>query len=468
MIDQASKLKLVVAFAACFFPICIYIEFISTTNFLSLFSFILGFTIVLSCIYLSKGGVINPLTVFSLMFSGYVIGGLYYATSDGFFGKFVSFVNLKREVAEDYLISAIVFAIVCYIFFVGGYLCQSRRLEQLRSVKKSDFSSFISRNYIFLCVPLLFVGFSYWVWVCQTIAGGVIDALIFFQVFPHLIEEHEISILPYLLYYAGSNIWLIGMLLNGTSLKNKTSLFIFFIVALVGLVISISTARITISLTYVLAQLVFIHFLIPSKRNQIVITCIGLFFAAFIVFFLRELSNYYFLNNETESASFGVLDSIVGGGNVTDLQQLVIIFHSFEIQYSLLGASYLDWLNNSVGVMFGLEPRSVGLLVHEKYIPSSSGAPTPGAIGEAFANFNVLAPIFMLFVGWILSWTHNFFIRTQNVFLIFVYSNFLVCFVFMYPKVDSTMITNFFWGAAPTVVVLLGFYLFFCLLPKKS
>lgn len=456
----------------CFFSIVLislgfYLELNSTTSYLSIISIILCLIILFSCAFLSKGGLINPLTVYSLMYSGYVLGGLYYATTDGYFGKFIGYINLERGLAEEYLIKALLFSIMCYVCFVLGYVFQSKQLENLSGIRTTGFTRFIASNYLNISIPLLIIGVFYWVWVCYTIAGSVTEALILFQVFPHLVEKHEISTLPYLLYFAGSNIWLMGIVLRVQIEENSKGLIVFSLVALLGFIISLSTARITISVTYVLAHLVFVYFVLPKVRRKIIIICFMLLVLAFFAFFLRELSNYYYLNNETDNAEFGMFQSIVGGGNITDLQQIVIIFYSFELQTSLLGASYLDWLNNSVGVLFGFEPTSIGLLVHEKFIPSSSGAPTPGSIGEAYANFNFLAPFFMLLVGWFFSYLHNFFLKTRNIFALFVYSNFLVCFVFMYPKVDSTMLINFIWGAMPTVLIILIFYFFYFLLPKK-
>lgn len=440
----------------------IYSEVYATTNYLSSLSFILLILIVFSVLFLNNNELVSPLSIFSVMYFGYVVGGYYYAQSNGYFGKFIEFVELNRMQSEQYLIMAMFFSIICYIFFVLGYSINKSKKVKLFTIKQSHFTCFLKKYYLLLSIPFLCIGFLYWVWVSNTIAGGIIDSLILFQVFPHLVEEYQISTIPYLFYYSGIYVWLLGLVLCEKKINST-----FLIASMIGFIISLSTARITLSVTYILAQLVFYYLVSFESRKKVLIVIISIFVSAFVVFFLRELSNYYYLHDNIQGSDLDVLRSIVGGGNVTDLQQLVIIFYSFDFNNALLGVTYFDWLRNSVGVALGMDPSSVGLIVSRQYVPSNSGAPTPGAIGEAYANFSLAAPMFMFYVGYVFSYLHNRVLGSSNIFMLFTYSAFLVCFVFMYPKVDSTMITNFFWGSAPTLVLLLFYYLLFNLIPKK-
>jgi hypothetical protein len=440
----------------------IYSEVHATTHYLSLLSFILLIFIMFSVLFLNNSELVSPLSFFSVMYFGYVVGGYYYAQSNGYFGKFIGFVDLSRAESERYLMLAMLFSIVCYIFFVVGYSINNYKKTELFIIKQTPFTSFVKKYYLFLSLPLVTIGFIYWVWVSNTIAGGIIDSLILFQIFPHLVEEYEISTAPYLFYYAGVYVWLLGVVLRGKKVSSA-----FVVASLIGLIISLSTARITISVTYILAQLVFYYLVCFESRRKIFIITISLLASAFVVFFLRELSNYYYLHDDIQGSDIDILRSIVGGGNVTDLQQLVIIFYSFDFNNALLGLTYFDWLRNSIGVLFGMEPSSVGLIIAKTYVPSTSGAPTPGAIGEAYANFSFATPIFIFLVGYSFSYIHAKVLNSSNIFMLFTYSTFLVCFVFMYPKVDSTMITNFFWGSAPTLF-LLSFYYCLYLIIRNS
>ena len=80
------------------------------------------------------------------------------------------------------------------------------------------------------------------------------------------------------------------------------------------------------------------------------------------------LSNSFFIGGDLRFSDISLIETVIGGGNVSDLQQLVIIFHTFDSSNALLGVSYLDWLRNTVGTQFGLEPNSIGLMIKEMFI----------------------------------------------------------------------------------------------------
>jgi hypothetical protein len=289
------------------------------------------------------------------------------------------------------------------------------------------------------------------VWVSHQIAGGVLDALMLFQIFPHLVAEHKISIAPYLLYYAGINIWLLKLI------ESRSQIGIwFYIFSILGFFISVSTARISITLTYAFTQMYLVYMVNPNSRTLIHKYFVIMALLGFFIFFLREVSNHLFINNGLglDGFEFNIFSSIIGGGNVADLQQLVIIFLTYGSGELLFGLSYLDWLNNAMSGVFDLQAQSVGLRIASLYVPETSGAPTPGAIGEAFANFHLLAPFLMFVFGVFLARLDSFVAKREKIIPYFLYASFLTSFVFLYPKVDSTMFANFFWNSFPTLMVL--------------
>ncbi|HGO9498040.1 oligosaccharide repeat unit polymerase [Aeromonas veronii] len=431
-------------------PICVISEIYAATEYISLLAMCLLILIVFAILFTRDDGVVTPLTLFSLMYSGYAIGAIYYAQSDGYFGKFIEFSGLGRHVVEQYMIQSLLLAIACYFTFWFGYALNIKRDIYYLQPKSDELIKFISKNKNLLIFPLILFVFLYWVWVCFTISGGVINALIEFQLFPHLAKDNNITIAPYLIYYAAINIWFICMLCSPNQSISKS--FVFW--ALVGFIISISTARITISISYILSLLVFAYLVKREYRSRLLVIGSTLLLSSFVIYVLREFSNYYFLYGDISKVDFNFLTGLIGGGNITDLQQLVIILNAFSLNNSLLGSSYLDWINNFVGVYFGMEPNSLGLLIHEMYMPDSSGAPTPGAVGELYANFNILSPLVIFFIGFLMAAIRNFVLSKSNILLSFCYAVFLVCFVFMYPKVDSTMFVNFIWGVVPTLLIV--------------
>jgi hypothetical protein len=389
--------------------------------------------------------------IFSVMYFGYSVGGIYYSFSDGDFGKFINFLNLEKTKAEKYLIYALIYVNICYLCTAIGYKIFSKDNQNyiLNTELTKSKRSFGSPST--LVVSLIVIGGFYWIWVSYAIAGGVIDALILFQVFPHLVEEHKISTAPYLLYFAGINIWLLRLIES----RSRIGIW-FYIFSILGFVISVSTARISITLTYAFTQMYLVYMLVPNLRKIIHRCFVLMVLLGFVIFFLREISNHLFVNEGLGLDGFelNIFSSIIGGGNVADLQQLVIIFIIYGGGEILFGASYFDWLNNAISGFFDLKAQSVGLRIADLYVPATSGAPTPGAIGEAFANFHLLAPFVMFIFGVFLAKLNAFVDNKKSLILYYLYASFLTSFVFLYPKVDSTMVANFFWNSFPALFVL--------------
>ncbi|MFG4430808.1 hypothetical protein ACF0AX_13265, partial [Acinetobacter baumannii] len=85
---------------------------------------------------------------------------------------------------------------------------------------------------------------------------------------------------------------------------------------------------------------------------------------------------------------------------------------------------------------------------------------------EAYANFIFLGPAIMFFIGSVFSYIYMTVLDSKNPLVIMIYSIFLARFVFMYPKVDSTMMVNFLWGAGPLIVIWFFLRLTFNLIKK--
>ncbi|UGA54986.1 O-antigen polymerase [Vibrio sp. VB16] len=397
----------------------------------------------------------SPLFLFSIMYMGYPLGGLYYSFSTSNFGKFLGFVNIPPEVIVTYMQKGLLYALVCYIALYLGY-CSVVKSRQFILRENNGFFAFYARNYFIFVAILLTSGLGYWFYLGNLLSGGMINFLLYFQVFPHLAKAAEISTLPYHLYYAGIYLWLIGIISSNRELS-----FYFVTFSIVGFVMNLSQGRISLAVTFLMSQIIFVAICRPKIVFKLLILLTSLFLSAFVVYFLRIISNYLYLGLDISDVGSGILNTIIGGGNVTDLQQLVLIFHTFSYDDSLIGSTFIDWFRNMVGKYVGLSPSSIGLLIKELYVPESSGAPTPGAIGEMYANFSLIAPLVMCFVGALFAFIANFAMKSSNLLIAMIYSIFLSRFVFMYPKVDSTMFVNFLWGVVPQIFAISMIYVIY-------
>ncbi len=444
-------------------PAVVAIEAYATTNFLGSISYLLLMVIIALNLHVAKNSLaINPYSVFSVMYSGLVVGGLYYSFSNGYFGKFLEFTSLSRADIEHYLVISQIYALICFLFFSFGYILFYKKSQDLKINYRNPFSIFLKKNYIIISSPLLIAGFLYWVWVCNVIAGGIFEALILFQVFPHLIKDAQISTLPYLLYYSGVYIYMMGLIINGKKLGA-----IFWLLSIAGFIISLSTARVAISVTYLLSQIYLIYLLFPENRKLMVKIILFVFTFSFFVFFLRIASNLYFLGQNVNFGEIEFFKVFIGGGNVTDLQQLVVVLGLLDDYPRGFGLTYFDWVRNTFGDFFGIKPSSIGLIIKDHFVSENSGAPTPTAIGEAFFNFHIAAPFFIFFIGAAFAIIYNSIGKNIGILSVFVYSSFVVNFAFLYPKVDSTMFSNFFWSVAPTLLILTSAYIFFNILKRS-
>lgn len=420
-------------------------------------SLALLYLIVSFCIFAKSGEAFSPLIWFSAMYSGYVLGGMYFSFDTIHLGKFFELSGIPLEKINFYIVVAQIYAMVCYITFAAGYYLGDRK----QSICPISYEN--NRQYLpgLRTVGSLFllIGFVYWLYTAYVLAGGPIEMFMSFSSFIYLLEENRVTTLPYLFYFVGSHFLFFYMIFH----KKRPPKF-FSIVVIIGLLILLSKGRITSSLTYALSFMVMYYFV---YHDSISLKKWSMYFATGIaiglaLLFLRVSSAYYYLGQDDPLAALSGLNEIlevffevlVGWGNVTDIQQLVLTFNVWGIEDSLFGISYFDWFVNLFANTFGYEPVAMGIRILKIYFPDKVGGPTPGAIGEAYANFSLLAPFFMFLVGFGFSKLYCYAKQSGDIRIVFIYAVFLVTFIFLYAKVDSSLFLGFLWAALPTIVSL--------------
>jgi hypothetical protein len=460
-----------------FFSFCLVVSLILVNYSSDITLFVLGvsaFYIIISTLFNSpRDSIYSPLYWFSLIYIGYPLGAIYFALGNVECGKFLRLAGFGDDV-YIYLRYAVLWIILSYISFVAGYLF---------FFKKCSFNIVVTRErrlfYSYFCsavrllIPfLLITGGGYWIYLSYKIAGGPLSLLTQFAAFAHMIKDYEGTTLPYHAYYMGIFLWLFVIVSSG----NRVG-FLYYIFSCIGLIISLSQGRIMNSITYLLVQVAFYSISRKSssdiRRNIIIIVL--LFSIAFVALFLRvsssllyigKDSSYLFLDNIFDTLSL-MAQMIIGWGNVADIQQIAIIFKVWSGKH-LYGVTYFDWLINLFGKYIGLEPSSVGLTIKHLYFPDESGPPTPGAIGEAYANFSVFGLLFMFAIGGIFSKIFYCVKRSGSLLLAMCYSMFLMRFVLLYAKVDSTVIINAIWLIVPFLSIVGAYFLIYGATRKAS
>lgn len=458
---KISKHNFSIFFYLLFLLFTVFLSFVcyEFDNIMPLYSLAMIFIFFICWHQFLRFDIANSFFFFSIMYLGYALGGFYYTFSGDYYGKFIEYYGVGQIDVKNLLQISVVYSLIFYIVFSFSYFLYNKPsfLYKQNSLYLSDFDKFLLKKHFYITLPLILIVILYWIYVSIVSAGSFTNSILYFQLFSHFIKESGLSIAPYLLYYGCIYVWALAIILSG---KKISSGFIFF--SLLGVVLILSTARIAQAITYIFSQLIFFLLYRPSYRRSIVLVFVVVIFLGIFVHFAREASNYTFIGLSLKEIDLNIFHVLVGGGNVTDLQQLVIILDVFEKDSYLYGSSFFDWIRNSVGKYFGIDPSSIGLVIHSKIISegSSSGAPTPGALGELHANFGIFSIVFAFFIGIIFRIIDTIFRNTHIVIAKLIYAIFLTNFVFLYPKVDSTMLINFIWGFLPVffVLVLLRFF----------
>jgi len=420
-------------------------------------TYILYLVFILFTIFKAQQGIFTAYNIFSAMYFGYVLGGLYYSFQVVNFGKFIGFMSLPTDKVIELFEISLLLITIGYIFFSLGHsliISERFKVKKLASLsfEKTRFLNSLYKTRLVVISPFLILGLSNWYNVANATAGGLFESIIYFQAFRHMAEDAGVSTLFYNFYYAAIYYWLYLLIAN-----NKKITTLFYLCAFLGMVMNLTQGQIMAPITFILSLLVFVGICRPELQKKALIGMAIMMAFAFILYFLRILSNLYFIGQELsfENIVGNFLHKIIGSGNTADIQQIAIIMHTFTISSSQLGLTYIDWLRNLFAGSLGLEPSSVGLILKNNFFPKSSGAPTPGALGELYANFYILSPFMMFFVGSVLAMIEKVFLQGKSHFNNIVYALFLMKFVFLYAKVDSTMLTSFVYAIVPLIIVVL-------------
>lgn len=402
--------------------------------------------------------IFSVFNLFSVMYFGYVIGGFYYSFQKTNFGKFIGFINISTTETIHLFEMALLVISLGYVFFIFGCFFVKSKVKKYKplpiipmDVKFVNEKLYLTRG--FVIVPLLVFGMLSWYQVAVATSGGILESIIYFQAFRHMAESAGVSTLFYNFYYAGIYYWLYLTLSDDS---RKISI-VFIVCSMMGMVMNLTQGQIMAPITFILSQVIAVALFRPRLQKKMLVVVFALMGVALLLYFLRIVSNYIFMGQEMQfqDAIGDFMYKIIGSGNTADIQQIAIILNKFEPSSVLLGSTYIDWLRNSLGGFFGIEPSSVGLTLKKLYFPSTSGAPTPGALGELIANFYFLGPFMMFFVGVFLTLFQTYFNTPFASFYKFISSIVLAKFIFLYAKVDSTMLSSLVFLVLPLLAVAL-------------
>ena len=303
------------------------------------------------------------------------------------------------------------------------------------------------------------IGLIYWLYVMAVLTNGSFRIFSNIGVFKHVIKDSGLSTIWFHLLYIGAQLWFLSFFLARRA--QGYAKYLFFVPAFV---VMLTTGRLAQSFLLLLVPIIFTLFngygrVSFARIWPLAIASVG---AIVFLFFFRQFTSYDYIGRAddffaliySETTRDYILESLVGGGNLPDPQQLVLIFDgiaSNRLQWTY-GVTYFDWLINFVsddGV------QSVGYRILNEYFPEKVGGPTPGATGEALLNFGPFFPFFFLLVSYLFSQFHRVALRSSSILVRFVYIKTLLHFWALYIKVDSSLLLGLMWQVVPITIVWL-------------
>lgn len=314
--------------------------------------------------------------------------------------------------------------------------------------------------------------------------------------YPHIVAASGLSSLPFHLIYGGALLWLL------TCLQGKQQVWVGLLFIPVSAFVILSTGRIASANAYLFSALLFFVY---ATRGRAGWKIFGAALAALLpinvaYYFFREYTSYAYVGrvNDFPLLADGpvddaiqavpdavgtlfphmerlnyVLRALVGGGNVPDLQQLVLIVNGlFEGRLHLAyGATFFDWIVNLARSRIGGAeelPLSVGYRILHAYFPEKNGGPTPGIIGEVILNFGLFAPVALFGIGYGMTRIYAVIQKSKSPLLQLLYCIFVVSIWALLLKVDSSLLDGYFWMAAPISLCWIGLTLISKVLPRSK
>lgn len=411
--------------------------------------------------------IFDPPYLVTAMFLGYAGGMLYFPTHDLRFALFFSQVSLgsDRDVRGLLLYSSIFLIVAVTLYIIGVY----QAAKNYQHLNYCDYSSCIysyrsnkilaSRHVSLISLIISLLGSLYFFYYSR-LAGGFGAMVESFSFYAHLVKEIGITTLPFNLIYLGfflclAHLVACRLMRRRISIYSLSICFFSFVVSVFSFIVQ---ARIYPIIGLFVVGLMSLSFPVnrpirwsPSLKLLSLLASLPVLSIIFLVLrnensqAINNLASQFVFSEISEFIDY-ILYQLIGRGNVVDIQQIAIIIKAWPVAESLLGLTFFDWLVN----MFNRsEPISVGIRTMQTFFPGSSGAPTPGIIGEFYSNFNFLSlPLVWLYGYLSAAFSFRFWPRASAARIV-SYSIIITFFFLIVTKVDTSLIDNLLFWLVP-------------------
>ena len=452
-IDMSANLLIKVGFAL---PFLIFLLFYS----FELFSVSLLAILLLIWFGNQKHiNLFNSFTLFSIYYFTVIPTALYFYFTDFKNTLFITETSFNNNINDLFL--------YCLWFFIFGWLSSLFGYKLFATKKqftlqfKENYSDFLINFLIFI---FCFIGLCNFAWNVLYFADG--NLLNYFA---------NISVRYYEFKEAGTTIGYLFLELaaylgcyQSLKYRRKISFFTYLLIILT-FIVRLSTGRIFQSLA-ILATFACVYYLSLSsnktnKNYKFIGLGFGLGVCGVLIYFFRITSSLHFIgdfsgNWITQILSFLNFETVfkfaIDKGNMPNIPVCMKIIDSWETDIGFLyGRSLYEWVFSFLPKIIRPEYNCPGILVKQiwyEHIPGGNLPPT--GIGEMYANFGFLGPIFGMFgFGVFAAYMWNILVKLQSYWMLAIYSNISINFFFLFAKGEFNNLT--LWQIIPFIAIYL-------------
>lgn len=444
-------------------------------------------------LYIYRNDALHPAFWTNLGFVGYAVAGFYYSAFGYQNAVFLNLAKFDVEGRQAWFLMALAIAALGLVVFNLAF-----KLGDHHSgvPKKVSPNTSLPPTVLFFgkvaALILIVLGLMYYVYFADRVAGGIMPMIGQVGAYPHIVAASGLSSLPFHLIYGGALLWLL------TWLQRKQQVWVGLLFIPVSAFVILSTGRIASANAYLFSAILFF---IYTSRGRADWKIFGAALAALLpiniaYYFFREYTSYAYVGRVQDFPLFAedsaiqvgpdvagalfpqmerfnyILRALVGGGNLPDLQQLILIVNGLiegRLQLTY-GATFFDWIINLARSRIGGAdelPLSVGYRILHAYFPGKNGGPTPGIIGEVILNFGFLAPIALFGIGYGMTRIYAAMQNSRSL-LQLLYCIFIVSIWALLLKVDSSLLDGYLWMAVPISLCWMGLILISKVLSRRS
>lgn len=448
---------------------------------------ILLIALCLASAFLYRNDILHPAFWANAVLSGYGVGGVFYHVYGVDRATFLNLAHFDQSRAP-WLVAAIGLVFLGWLSANFGFTAANRH-GGFRHLPKGGVLAAVDsgskRTFICFAAASMVLGFVYWLYFASAVAGSVAGLFINVAAVPYLVAKVGITSLPIHFFYAGALLWL------ASYIPQASKAWVGLIFLPLGMLVILSFGRISAANAFALSGLLSFLFVVRGKvKWPIAVAALGVLMPLNIAFyFFRIYSSYRYIGRPddfplmqdiptsldipTQDAPAGspvgfgiyqrityILENLIGGGNVPDLQQIVLIVSGlFDGRLGLtFGSTYFDWLRNLLNARIGVsgeEIHSVGYRILNAYFPDKIGGPTPGMIGEAILNFGPLFFVLVAALCYLVARVYLTISESSSVFAKILYCIFLLNFWALFIKVDSSLVLDLIWAIGPFIALIM-------------